>query len=98
MLIPSPVGSPVFLGPRAEWRTRGEPPPGRYYAEYVQTISEEPREQLQALLDEKDRQEWYLAGVVGGLPTGGVIFLGYPEAELRQEIQLEPYVASKPLR
>lgn len=50
------------------------PPHGRYYAEYVQTISEEPREQLQALLDEKDSQEWHLVGVVGGLPAGGVMF------------------------
>jgi hypothetical protein len=47
---------------------------GRYYAEYVGEVSDEPRDQLQALLDEKDAREWHLVGVVGGLPKGGVIF------------------------
>ena len=46
---------------------------GRYYAEHVRTISGDPREQLQALLDEKDAQEWHLVGVVGGLPDGGIM-------------------------
>ena len=45
---------------------------GRYYAEYVGELSEEP--QLQALLDEKDAREWHLVSVVGGLPEGGIIF------------------------
>ena len=48
-------------------------PHGRYYAEYVQAASDEPREQLQALLDEKDSREWHLVGVVGGLPAGGIM-------------------------
>ena len=47
---------------------------GRYYAEYVRTTSDEPREQLQALLDEKDAREWHLIGVAGGLPKGGMMF------------------------
>lgn len=47
---------------------------GRYYAEYVGEVSDEPRDQLQALLDEKDAREWHLVGVVGGLSQGGVIF------------------------
>ena len=47
---------------------------GRYYAEYVGEVPDEPRDQLQALLDEKDAREWHLVGVVGGLPRGGVIF------------------------
>jgi hypothetical protein len=46
---------------------------GRYYAEYVREISDEPQGQLQALLDEKDAREWHLVGVVGGLEGGGVI-------------------------
>jgi succinate dehydrogenase flavin-adding protein (antitoxin of CptAB toxin-antitoxin module) len=40
---------------------------GRYYAEYVREISDEPQSQLQALLDEKDAREWHLVGVVGNL-------------------------------
>ena len=47
---------------------------GRYYAEYVVEVPEEPRNQLQELLDEKDAKEWHLVGVVGGLPKGGIIF------------------------
>jgi hypothetical protein len=47
---------------------------GRYYAEYVQVSSDEPQDQLQALLDEKDAREWHLVGVVGGLSEGGIIF------------------------
>jgi len=47
---------------------------GRYYAEYVRATSDEPQDQLQALLDEKDAREWHLVGVVGGLPEGGIIF------------------------
>ena len=47
---------------------------GRYYAEYIGEVSEEPRNQLQELLDEKDAKEWHLVGVVGGLPRGGIIF------------------------
>ena len=53
---------------------RGHPTHGRYYAEYVQTTSSEPQEQLQALLDEKDAKEWHLIGVAGGLPEGGMMF------------------------
>ena len=48
-------------------------PHGRYYAEYMQVNSGEPREQLQAVLDARDDQEWHLVGVVGGLPEGGVV-------------------------
>jgi hypothetical protein len=47
---------------------------GRYYVEFVQTTSGEPREQLQALLGEKDAREWHLIGVAGGLPKGGMLF------------------------
>jgi hypothetical protein len=47
---------------------------GRYYAEYVGEVSDEPQGQLQALLDEKDTREWHLVGVVGGLQGGGIIF------------------------
>jgi hypothetical protein len=47
---------------------------GRYYAEYIGEISNEPQGQLQALLDEKDAREWHLVGVAGGLPGGGMIF------------------------
>jgi len=47
---------------------------GRYYAEYVGEVSGEPRDQLQALLDEKDAREWHLVGVAGGLPKGAMIF------------------------
>lgn len=47
---------------------------GRYYAEYVGEVSDEPQGQLQALLDEKDAREWHLVGVVGGLPKDGIIF------------------------
>ncbi len=54
--------------------TRGRPRHGRYYVEYVRTTSEEPQEQLQALLDEKDAREWHLIGVAGGLPEGGMMF------------------------
>lgn len=46
---------------------------GRYYAEYVRELSDEPQHQLQALLDEKDAREWHLVGVVGGLTGGGVV-------------------------
>lgn len=46
---------------------------GRYYAEFVEEISDEPQGQLQALLDEKDAKEWHLVGVVGGFARGGVI-------------------------
>jgi hypothetical protein len=46
---------------------------GRYYAEYVREVSDEPQGQLQALLDEKDAREWHLVGVVGDLGAGGVI-------------------------
>jgi hypothetical protein len=46
---------------------------GRYYAEYVKATSDEPQEQLQILLDEKDASEWHLVGVAGGLPEGGII-------------------------
>lgn len=53
---------------------RERPMHGRYYVEYVQTTSDEPREQLQALLDEKDAREWHLIGVAGGLPEGGMMF------------------------
>jgi len=48
---------------------------GRYHAEYVREISDEPQSQLQALVDEKDAREWHLVGVVGGLPSGGIIFI-----------------------
>ncbi len=48
---------------------------GRYYAEHVREVSEEPQGQLQTLLDEKDAREWHLVGVVGGLPSGGIIFI-----------------------
>jgi hypothetical protein len=47
---------------------------GRYYAEYVGEVSDEPQGQLQALLDEKDAREWHLVGVVGGLQGRGIIF------------------------
>jgi hypothetical protein len=47
---------------------------GRYYAEYVGEVSDESRDQLQALLDKNDAMEWHLVGVVGGLPRGGIIF------------------------
>ena len=53
---------------------------GRYYAEYVDEVSDEPRDQLQVLLDEKDAREWHLVGVVGGLPKGGIIFFWDTEA------------------
>lgn len=53
--------------------TRGREAHGRYYAEYVGEISDEPQDQLQALLDEKDAREWHLVGVVGGLSKGGII-------------------------
>jgi hypothetical protein len=46
---------------------------GRYYAEYVGDISDEPQDELQALLDEKDAREWHLVGVVGNLGGGGVV-------------------------
>jgi hypothetical protein len=46
---------------------------GRYYAEYVRELSEEPQGQLQALLDEKDARGWHLVGVAGGLEGGAVI-------------------------
>jgi hypothetical protein len=46
---------------------------GRYYAEYVGEVSDEPRGHLQALLDEKDGREWHLVGVVGGLPKGSIV-------------------------
>ncbi len=46
---------------------------GRYYAEYVRELSEEPQGQLQALLDEKDAREWHLVGVAGGLEGGAMI-------------------------
>jgi len=46
---------------------------GRYYAEYVRATSDEPQDQLQVLLDEKDAREWHLVGVVGGLSGGGII-------------------------
>jgi len=58
----------------SELRTGEREAHGRYYAEYVGEVSDEPRDQLQALLDEKDAREWHLVGVVGGLPKGGVIF------------------------
>ena len=35
---------------------------------------DEPQDQLQALLDEKDAREWHLVGVVGGLSEGGTTF------------------------
>jgi hypothetical protein len=47
---------------------------GRYYAEYVREVSDQPQGQLQTLLDEKDAREWHLVGVVGGLPGGGIVF------------------------
>jgi hypothetical protein len=53
--------------------TREREAHGRYYAEYVSEVSDEPQDQLQALLDEKDAREWHLVGVVGGLPKGGII-------------------------
>ena len=46
---------------------------GRYYAEYVRELSEEPQGKLQALLDEKDAREWHLVGVAGGLEGGAMI-------------------------
>ena len=46
---------------------------GRYFAEYVGEISDEPEGQLQTLLDEKDAREWHLVGVAGGLEGGGMI-------------------------
>jgi hypothetical protein len=52
---------------------RGREAHGRYYAEYVSGVSDEPQDQLQALLDEKDAREWHLVGVVGGLSKGGII-------------------------
>jgi hypothetical protein len=53
--------------------TGGREAHGRYLAECVGEVSDEPRDQLQALLDEKDAKEWHLVGVVGGLPKGGII-------------------------
>lgn len=50
------------------------PTHGRYYVEYVRATSDEPQEQLQALLDEKNAREWHLIGVAGGLPEGGMMF------------------------
>ncbi len=47
---------------------------GRYYVEYVRAPAGDPQDQLQALLDQKDRTEWHLVGVAGGLPDGGIIF------------------------
>jgi len=47
---------------------------GRYYAEYVSEISDEPRGQLQTLLDEKNARKAHLVGIVGGLSSGGMIF------------------------
>ncbi len=49
---------------------RRRPRHGRYYVEYVRTTSDEPQEQIQALLDKKDRRERHLIRVAGGLPEG----------------------------
>ena len=56
-----------------EQGTRRRGAHGRYYAEYVSEVSDEPQDQLQALLDEKDAREWHLVGVVSGLAKGGII-------------------------
>ncbi len=45
----------------------------RYYAEYVRVNPDEVEGQLQAVLDEKEAEEWHLVGVAGGLPEGGII-------------------------
>ena len=42
---------------------------GRYYAEYVRDVSDQPQGQLQTLLDEKDAREWHL---VGRMPESGI--------------------------
>jgi hypothetical protein len=47
--------------------------PKRYRAEYVWVNSSEPRDQLQAVLDEKDSEVWHLVGVASGLPEGGMV-------------------------
>jgi hypothetical protein len=61
----SPIPSdPITAGSRA--RTR-------YYAEFVRVNPEEVPGQVQAVLDEKEAEEWHLVGVAGGLPKGGMI-------------------------
>src|SRR5215208_2291717 len=62
----------------SEPRTGEREAHGRYYAEYVGEVSDEPRDQLQALLDEKDagsgtpRRPAPL-GVLTGLSVGSVL-------------------------
>ncbi len=53
----------------------GRRTPKRYHAEYVRVSTSEPRGQLQAVLDEKDNEEWHLVGVAGGLPEGGMVLV-----------------------
>ena len=46
--------------------------PTRYYAEYVRVDPGKALDHLQAVLDEKEAEEWHLVGVAGGLPNGGM--------------------------
>jgi hypothetical protein len=46
---------------------------GRYYAEYVRVVGDNPGSQLQDVLDVKEGKEWHLVGVAGGLQDGGVV-------------------------
>ena len=56
-----------------ETTAREGQPHGRYYAEHVQVIGDDPEAQLQEVLDAKEGKEWQLVGVAGGLRRGGVI-------------------------
>lgn len=48
-------------------------PHGRYYAEHVQVVGDDPEAQLLEMLDAKVGKEWHLVGVAGGLRVGGAI-------------------------
>src|ERR671932_2796176 len=45
----------------------------RYYTECMRVSPDEVPDQLQAVLDEKEAEEWDLVGVASGLPRGGMI-------------------------